>query len=1007
VSERSSHHQFGWPAIAVWLALLLLVMPVFQFRVGAFGSDMAGYLERARLLLEGNYEMLALRPAYETFLALSYLLFGVSAESALWVTKLALVVNLIFLYGIVSQLYDLKTGLLAVALVATSQYMMGFPVHMAIDQAMTAFMLLSLWLLIGAFEGARRALGVGAGIALAIAMLVKDAAILWLPLPIYLFGGVSEWRCRENFKILMLMYGGFLLTLGGWMTLFYALTDGVYMESTYRWMLARGVEVVEPTFWLILASVIVVVALLALVYTRGGARTRTLIHRIEDKLILLAVLLLWFVLSFLFSYVLGRWSGRPLGSPLDMWPRLLGFADFVREQTAWQPLLAYLGVASMIVFIDAVRTRSLGGRALFWLLLSLAPLTVIAFKPRYAMPFYWVAYIILGRAIAALLEWGGRLVDKLNHTSRWAQVLIWFGTAAFVAWGAWSAWRLPGQYPYDESPYYRYANENAPELHQTVDWLRSHASISANVTGTSMNAEALSFFGRGAYKIHVFNRGDIRLLPGSRPLQFFLPASQGRVGERFSGPTYFQPGRFTGRYAAFSTDELMRIIQETNSEFLILSLSSDFYRSLNVLPDYILDHPAFQMVYSTSWQDRERLYQLQIFEIEPPPADLAYNDGEYPVTVVANVWPKLLLDVAETLNQEESDVGQIVEDLFDGGPMVFRPASPDNFEYYAQVAEAYAQRGDWDRAAFEYHLALSEAADLAPEVVQMAEQWANAHPEAGGVWLLLGDVRSKQGDATAARAAYEKALAMDANALIESAAHAGLARLDLEQNNFDEAVRRFDQALAAHIFGASTIRVERLLALAALRHAQGRPEDAASAYREAIELAPMRMVEEYVQMAASTANKAGMLALFERAFEQALSRQEMNPDMHHPDLFTALARFYMILDRPSQLARVYEATIAADEGDAETWVALAEVKERLGRYDEVIAAYEAAIGLNPSYERPYRRLMTLYAEQDKWEDLMNAHHKASMAFPNAAWPHLLMGRRYLQLLSPSPDAGVF
>ena len=999
--------------ISAILLVVAMAFPVLFLQVGAFGSDMVGYLERARLLIaNGNFTALGFRPMYHGLFALSYLLLGVSASSALWVTKTALFTSILLLYLIVKRLYDIKTGLIAVALVVTSAYMMGFPSHFAVDQTMAFFMLLSLYLMLRGFASAGFGVGLAAGMALAAGVLVKEIAIIWLVLPFYLFGGITSWRRRENFKVLIGFTTGFLLLLGGWLLLLFRLGEGVGKWDLYRGLWRRSQKMLEQ--WLgvlekwrvawhipsltpriLIVFLVFVVILIAWLYARRKTAKVRKGAGIGRFLAGAWFFLLWLVVTAVLVEVLTSMWNWPVTTMASLGDRLLGFVEFTRMPETGLTLFPFFLVALVIVLLDAFIPRRRSGLVVIWLLMSLVPIMMVPLplKPRYGMILYWVVYMILARALAVVVEGAGRLFpgsESLKHG------VVFAGVTFFVVWGMWHSWQFPFVYPYHSSSYYSYIDENAPAVNETARWLRTNIPSSAKLAGVSLYRGTLTFFGNGTYTIDTLGNAfyplsGLRLVEGSP--KFYAPGIQ-QVGV----PMYLQQGlgKWNYLYGVLSEQSLVDFIQDSDVDYLILPEFPGFYRALHLMPDYFSDSPAFRCVYSTRWQDRGKTVSLHVIQVDR--SLLQYSN--YPVIVTTGAWSRLLKDVTQKTG-DSSGTYKIVSDLFGGSPIVFRPASPTNFENYNRLAEADISQDRWGRAAFEYHLALSKMSYSPGWLLTLAEQGTTAHPEIAATWLLLGDVREKLGDREKAREAYERALAAEEiDALTATAAQAALGDYYFSGRQYDLALRHFEQSLDQHIFAASTTRLKRLYALAAVYQSRGENSQAIRAYQEAVYSDPQAVVDAYFARSQSVGGDIvapNAPALLRETFD--LTAQESERVLEQPRLNQALLDWYKALDSPEGLVMVYEKILRQKPDDAGTWAALADAYERLGRSEGAIAAYEKAIALDPTLVSAYTHLGNLYVQQGDTDQAFAIFQKAVMAFSHDPHPHIALANFYLSRAS--------
>lgn len=154
-------------------------------------------------------------PVYYGIIALFYHLFGVSIESAVWVTRAFLVLNLGLLWTVTRTMFGPRAALAAAALAYLSYGLNIEAQKLELDNVLPFFMLAGLWLLWMAETGNRRGLALAAGLTLGVGFLVKEAAGLFLPLA--LLPLLTHGRSRRDGALLGAAYAlGFVLPILPW-----------------------------------------------------------------------------------------------------------------------------------------------------------------------------------------------------------------------------------------------------------------------------------------------------------------------------------------------------------------------------------------------------------------------------------------------------------------------------------------------------------------------------------------------------------------------------------------------------------------------------------------------------------------------------------------------------------------------------------------------------------------------------------------------------------------------
>jgi 4-amino-4-deoxy-L-arabinose transferase-like glycosyltransferase/tetratricopeptide (TPR) repeat protein len=916
------------PFLQEILPLVLVVSlaaPIFTLRIGAFGSDGSEYLVLGQRLAMGqgyiapadsihNYVTSGRSPMFALLLALSFLLFGASASSALLVTKVSAFGTIVVMYLLLRRVYDRRTGLAASALVVTSSFMVSFPAHIYVDQVMCFFMLLGLYLAIKSLDRHDLVLAIIAGMATAVGFLVKELAFIWVPLPLYLVLHVSKWRKWRSLYVLIAYGLGFGILTGSWWLYFYQVTGRIFL-------LSRFLGVLPKVFSNRILGVFGIAIFGALLFFYIGRelnrKYKTFQWLSREKLKRLWFLgptgtawLFCLVITWLMSLGLISRTGVSFSSLTQVPLRLQGFLIFVEKAAQWQPLFDFLLPAVGVILIASVLTKRhpimqcVGNQVMLWIFLASMPLVLLGLPgqseitQRYGMPLFWLAYMILGRGFVLALYLVGtafsyaivRLRDfpaipalTLTRSAEasstrpsprqllpfsWLKVtyspaardesqagsgdqrrpqLTDLAFCGLLVYAIWTGQRIPKEYDYETSRYFQFVNDNVPSVREVAEWLEQNVPSQAVLAANATNIRGLEFFTNGKYTIQRYfsmpaeqssidwpYQSSVSLEEEHGLLQFYgLSAANNDYHVHVSKPMYIQNGwvqtrKAAGdiRYATLSERQLLDFVRDLKIDYLILTEGLT-YHSLHLIPDYFEDHPAFQHVYFTRWQQGSRDYAIHIFHVDRSSLD----EADYPVLVPSHIWPTLLQDAASP----SSDIYHLIE-AFGGGPIVFRPASVDNAKLYEQVAEAYAANGDFDLAAFEYHLALSEAPKRALSLAATARSLTSQHPNSAGSWLLLGDVYYIQGDIELAQEAYQRAIeAPQGSQYTYGAATRELGNLCFAAGQYSEAIDWFEASMRLSTFGATEARSQMLLARANLLQVAGELDQAIILYGQALD----------------------------------------------------------------------------------------------------------------------------------------------------------------------------
>ena len=218
-----------WKALPV---LLLIVAGVFTFHSEVrVPSDLLLYMSYAQNLALGNGYAdfngeLTLRrgPGYPLMIQFAWWLLGNSTRSAFWVVRIFCIANPVLVYLLGKRLFNRRVGFAAGALMLTS-FSLNFWSYRHLDAIWPFFAYASVLVLYRAFELERFSFAIAAGLLSAAAFLVKESAVLFLPLPVVLVAVVAEFRTRKHLVLALACTGFALGAIGPW--LYWTREDGI------------------------------------------------------------------------------------------------------------------------------------------------------------------------------------------------------------------------------------------------------------------------------------------------------------------------------------------------------------------------------------------------------------------------------------------------------------------------------------------------------------------------------------------------------------------------------------------------------------------------------------------------------------------------------------------------------------------------------------------------------------------------------------------------------------
>ena len=188
-------------------------------------SAVGNWAERRGLTYTTGEVITHRAPLYPAFLAAAFEAGGVSLDSATWVPRIATALNAIFVALLARRLAGPLAGVVAGVAAASSSYLNGLGASLFLDQVQVTFILVSLLALATAGRRPDSRLYAVAGVAMGLAILVKESAIQLAPLPLAVFllsGAPPGWRA-----CLVAWTAGLVATAGWWWAWVYA-HDGTF-----------------------------------------------------------------------------------------------------------------------------------------------------------------------------------------------------------------------------------------------------------------------------------------------------------------------------------------------------------------------------------------------------------------------------------------------------------------------------------------------------------------------------------------------------------------------------------------------------------------------------------------------------------------------------------------------------------------------------------------------------------------------------------------------------------
>ncbi len=319
------------------------------------------------------------------------------------------------------------------------------------------------------------------------------------------------------------------------------------------------------------------------------------------------------------------------------------------------------------------------------------------------------------------------------------------------------------------------------------------------------------------------------------------------------------------------------------------------------------------------------------------------------------------------------------------------------------------------QAAALTHLGTAEGIAGAKETLAKAMAMK---PDNALAHVLSGVIAMREGDAGAARTAFERAISLDARAY---QAHAQLAIVELAEGRVEAALQKARQA--AELAPTSALAHE---SLATVHFFVGEFAAAREQVQTALEINPQSATGHLLlsdicvaegDLASGLAeaqlavtldpqlgpaySALGMIFLAyndlpgaEKAFARALELM--------PKLVSARTGMGVTYARQGNLAQamaMQKATIALDSSSASVHNNKGAVHLALGEFDDAVAEFEAALKINPDWSTAHANLAMVYLEQNRFAEAVREGERAvalgersARAYTNLARVYIAQGR---------------
>ncbi len=563
-------------------------------------------------------------PLYPAFLAAAFQFGGTTLDSAYLVPQVSVIVNALLLFLLGRALFGFWGGAVAAITAASSLYLRGLGTTLFLDSTQATFLLASLFVYWRAENSRSVPLMALAGGLLGASFLVKEASVLFLPLPLVmglLLGFEQNWK-----RVLPAWFAGFVLATAWWWIWVYVHTGQLFLVGSPDSELG-----------------LMLLAVMAL----GAGCTAALIRfappRFQASTASRAAAIL----------MLATWNA-------------LFFVGMDRQ--AWAFDSDYLGhTASYLVniFLPNVQPAPLILLAWVWLawsavkarpgatLLAACALLYGSFFLQVAdrglslrdeLPIVFVSYLALGGLAAGLVRWSARIdlgatVRSFGGTGV-VGVAVLLAAIVIVSGSSVSKARVATLQDDWENPLAR----------RTAAWINQNIEPGATIIASRLYYSHLYFLTGGEYAIHQLPTVEVDLHPEPGSETPLSRASSLFRWEHHLLPTdspddqwlYLTRYPVKGYLIGLAEDDLLLELEGREADYVIVTTLDAGFSSPS-FNRYFEGNPAFELVkvITASPLDEVRVYRTDIAALAPQgkPAQVTQSAYKYVVHLIGGETP--------------------------------------------------------------------------------------------------------------------------------------------------------------------------------------------------------------------------------------------------------------------------------------------------------------------------------------------------------------------------------
>jgi 4-amino-4-deoxy-L-arabinose transferase-like glycosyltransferase len=616
--DRSLPHELIFHAAAIIL-IVTLTLPAFFAGPARLTSDESLYSAEALNIAAGkgltypSGEPIVHRaPLYPAMLAVERLLLGPEIENLYWLPRLATAANALLVYAFARMLFGPMAGFLGGVLAGATPYLNSLGTTLFLDGVLTTFVLLALLTYWKAFESRRIRLNLLAGLLLGLAILVKESAVLFVPLAVVvpLLAGERHWVAGA-----VAWAAGVSIAAGWWWVWVFVHTGTLFQVG------GPGEPLVSV---LIGAAVAGAGAIILYASTAGSRRGRTSI--LVGRVTAVAIVVGWSAL-FIFGLEQRGWD-----YPRHYLTNVPAYmATVVAGALIPAPIIALAWVWALVRSLRGDRWVSVPAAAG---LLFLPFFFVVANRDlslRDLLPLIYLSFVLLGGAAVALLTMGERIAAVQG--SAWPRVaggaLILFLVGVTLGASAGRFERSEAVTLQDD-----WNNRVARDL---AFWLTLNVAPGTPVMSTRLYYSHVYYLTDARFPVHQLPTVLVRAAPGTTAGGLQSRSTLFRWEDHLFTPRgvdarwlYLTAYGAKGYFVGLNEEDLLEALRTREIRYVIVSTTDAGFSSPS-MHSYLDNNPAFRLVYEKRYSeiDETRVYQVSLAALHSQPRPLQVTRAAY------------------------------------------------------------------------------------------------------------------------------------------------------------------------------------------------------------------------------------------------------------------------------------------------------------------------------------------------------------------------------------------